>query len=214
MGVFTLALHSFTFFTACFGGFASKFVASLNFDFFIFKYPIMQRQKIYGLIFIAFIVNCSIGFSQGTFVLKPNFTELKDFYLSNADKRAREVRQDNELERNESKQTVNFDANPLMLNGKQLDYSRFSMGSKGVLTVVRGNPNTKEATPILFYVSIRHEGKIVVDKTMRFANKPLSKINLSEIFPFTQGDDLLIIKPVLAEHWKAKRILKLIIDGC
>ena len=174
----------------------------------------MQRQKIYGLIFIAFIFNYQTVLSQGSLDFKPNFTELKDFYLSNADKRAREIRQDNELERNESGQTVSFDANPLMLNGKQLDYSRFSMGSKGVLTVVRGNPNTKEATPILFYVSIRHEGKIVVDKTMRFANKPLSKINLSEIFPFAQGDDLLIIKPVLAEHWQAKRILKLVIDGC
>jgi hypothetical protein len=174
----------------------------------------MQRQKIYGLIIFSFILNYQIVFSQGTFVLKQNFTELKDFYLSDTDKRAKEVMQDNEFEPNELGQSVNFYANPLMLNGKQLDYSLFSMGSKGTLTVVRGNPNTKEATPILFYVSIRHEGKIVVDKTMRFANKPLDKINLSEIFPFAQGGDLLIIKPVLAEHWKAKRILKLVIGGC
>ncbi len=175
----------------------------------------MQKQKIYGLILFAFVVNLSVASAQGTYMPPmQNFTKLKDFYLSDADKYAKEVRQNNELERNEVGQSTNFNSNPLMLNGKQLDYSQFSLNSKGLLTVVSGNPHKNEATPIAFYVSIRRNGKEIVDKKMLFAQKILTQIKLSDIFAFAKDGDLLIIKPVRLEDWKAKRILKLMGGGC
>jgi hypothetical protein len=101
-----------------------------------------------------------------------------------------------------------------MLNDKTLDYGAFDLQSKGVLTLVKGNLITVKATPISFFVSIRRNGKILDDKNMLFLNKPLYKINLSKIFPFAKEGDILIINPVQAENWKAKRILKLIGGGC
>ena len=101
-----------------------------------------------------------------------------------------------------------------MLDGKELDYGKFTLFSEGVLTVVRGNPQTKDLTPIPFYVSIRRNGKIITDKKMLFANKSLKKIDLAEIFAFARYGDLLIIKPARPEDWRAKRILKLTGGGC
>jgi hypothetical protein len=126
---------------------------------------------------------------------------------------AQEVMQDNELVRHEIGQDANFYANPLQINGKALDYNIFDMGTKGILTVVKGNPESKEARPIPFNISIRRNGKILADKKMSFLNKTLYKINLSDIFPHSQFGDVLIINPVRTADWKAKRLLKLI-GGC
>ncbi len=123
------------------------------------------------------------------------------------------VMQDNELEPQKVGQNENIYSNPLLLNGKTLDYGSFTMSSRGLLSVAKGNPQSAEATLIPFYVSIRRNGTIVESKKMLFLNKPHNKINLSEVFPFCKDGDLLIIKPVRAEDWKAKRILKLL-DGC
>jgi hypothetical protein len=126
---------------------------------------------------------------------------------------AQEVMQDNELVRHEIGQDANFYANPLQINGKALDYNVFDMSTKGVLTVVKGNPDSKEAQPIPFYVSIRRNGKIVKDKKMSFLNKALYKVNLSDIFPLSEQGDVLILNPVNVADWKAKRLLKLL-GGC
>jgi hypothetical protein len=127
---------------------------------------------------------------------------------------ALKVMQDNELEYHVVGGKENFSRNPLMLNGKSLDYGTFNMQSKGFLTLVKGNPEKTDAKPILFYISIRRNGNILEDKSMLFLNKALYKINLSKVFPFSQEGDLLIINPVEAKNWKAKRILKLIGGGC
>jgi hypothetical protein len=126
---------------------------------------------------------------------------------------AQEVMQDNELVRHEIGQDANFHTNLLQINGKALDYNIFDMSTKGVLTVVKGDPDSKGAQPIPFYVSIRRNGKILEDKKMSFLNKTLYKINLSEIFSFSEHGDVLIVNPVRAADWKAKRLLKLL-GGC
>jgi hypothetical protein len=126
---------------------------------------------------------------------------------------AQEVMQDNELVRNDIGQDANFSTNPLLINGKLLDYNTFSLGTQGILTLVRGNSASKEAQPIPFSISIRRNGKIVEDKKMSFFNKTLYKVNLSDIFSVSQHGDILIVNPVGKEDWKAKRLLKLL-GGC
>lgn len=127
---------------------------------------------------------------------------------------ALKVMQDNELEAQEVGRNEKFSRNPLMLNGKPLNYGTFNLRSKGFITLVKGNTETNKTKPILFYISIRRNGKILEDKNMLFLNKPLYKINLSKVFPFNEEGDMLIINPVNVENWKAKRILKLIWGGC
>ncbi len=126
---------------------------------------------------------------------------------------AEEVKQDSEFEPNIFGVRTDIPDNPLLINGKTLDYNNFMIGSKGELTVVKGKPETSKATPIAFYVQIRRDGVILEDSKMPFLHKQLYKIDLSKIFPFCKDGDRLIIKPVKLENWKAKRILKLV-DGC
>jgi hypothetical protein len=126
---------------------------------------------------------------------------------------AQQVMQDNEFERKTVGQDANFYANPLLVNGKPLDYDTFDMFTNGILTLVKGNPASKDAKAVPFYLSIRRKGKIITDKKMPFLNKALYRLNLSDFFPFVEFDDVLIINPVNAEDWKGKRILKLV-GGC
>ncbi len=123
------------------------------------------------------------------------------------------VRQNNEIVASVTAQNAYLHENPLQLNGKMLDYDKFTMDSKGVLRVVEGNPNSKDAKPVPFYVTIRSNGKFVQDKKMPFLNKAMIEVNLSDIMPFCQIDDVLIISPAREEDGKAKRILKLLLGG-
>jgi hypothetical protein len=126
---------------------------------------------------------------------------------------AQEVMQDNELSRNEMGQDANFYENPLQINGRVLDYNTFDLSTRGILTVVKGNSNSKEAQSIPFSISIRRKGKILIDKKMAFLNKTFYKIDLSDIFKFSEHGDILIVNPIRTEDWKAKRLLKLL-GGC
>jgi hypothetical protein len=126
---------------------------------------------------------------------------------------AQEVMQDSELSRNDMGKDANFSANPLQINGKMLDYNTFDLSTRGMLTVVKGNPNSKEAQAVPFSISIRRKGKILTDKKMAFLNKTFYKIDLSDIFKFSEHGDILIVNPTRTEDWKAKRLLKLL-GGC
>jgi hypothetical protein len=138
-----------------------------------------------------------------------NLTQFKFFYKETDYKRAKEVMQNNEFE----KSGCSVQVNPLLVDGKALDYGAFDLNTKGMLSLVNGQAETKNAQNIPFYVAIRRNGEIIEDKKMSFLNKELYKINLSDIFSFCKDGDLLIIKPARAEDWMAKRILKLL-GGC
>lgn len=174
----------------------------------------MQKQKTFGLVILALVLNISFAFSQVGDSYYSAKARLKAAYFDEiaADKYGYEVMQDSEFE--QAGQLIYKPFNSLLINGKLLDYRTFSLFSEGVLTVLDSGLNTNDAKEISFYVSIRRNGKILEDKKMLFANKKLDKINLDEIFAFAKYGDLLIIKPVRAEHWRAKRILKLIGGGC
>lgn len=180
----------------------------------------MKEITKYGFIVLFIAFNTLVAGAQGLesyadYSISHNTTTVKYlikrnvYKLSEQQIHAQEVMQNNELVQNTIGQNVHFYANPLQLNGQLLDYGTFDMSNKGVLTVVRGNPESKDAQAVPFYVSIRRNGKIVENKKMSFLNKAVQKINLSDIFPFCEQGDVLIVNPSRAEDWKAKRILKL-----
>jgi hypothetical protein len=196
-----------------------------KFDFLIFKIYIMQKQRTFGLILLALLLNISSVFSQDSTQVSGAFSQVGDSYYSSkaklkatyfdeiaADKYGYEVMQNSEFE--QPGQLLYKPFNSLLINEKPLDYRNFSLFTEGVLSVLDSSPSSNTAKEIPFYVSIRRNGKILEDKKMLFMNKKLDKINLDEIFAFAKYGDLLIIKPVRAEHWRAKRILKLIGGGC
>jgi hypothetical protein len=173
----------------------------------------MKLKYLFVGLFIT--INLNDGFTQVSIASFKEMSNLNFFNKSMASlKHANEVMQDNEFERNDKGNDTNIHANPLILNGYSLDYSIFDLNSRGFLSVVKGKPETTDAKPLPFYVLIRRNGVQVEDKKMLFLNKILTKVNLSDIFPFCKNGDMLIIKPVNTEDWKAKRILKLIAAGC
>lgn len=168
------------------------------------------------LIILAIAFNLNMAAAQGGDSYITHLTRLSwnNVYNNSSVKKAKDVMQCSEFESNEAGQTSNIYSNPLLVNGQLLDYGNFDLNTKGLLTVVKGNPETDEAMPIPFQVYIRRDGKVVEDKKMSFLNKTLLRIDLSDIFSFCKNGDLLIIKPARTEDWKAKRILKLIGNGC
>ena len=186
-------------------------LAKLNSFHISIRFIMQEKTKCLFLVLVC-AFNVQIASAQlSYFTIK--YTQLDAFYLSPSEVNAKKVMQDNEIERNNNGQESVIPSNPLMLDGKKLDYGSFSLMSKGVLNLVKSEPVTGGVTAIPFYVSIRRDGKILENKKMRFANKSLEKINLSEILSFAKEGDVLIIKPVRAEDFLAKRILKLTYGG-
>jgi hypothetical protein len=157
---------------------------------------------------LALILNLHAAYAQNS-VSYINMTKLDAFYSNS-------VLQNPEFSCSDNSSQTNFVSNPLYLNGQAMDVNKFSLESKGVLTlvIVKDKSETRESTPVPFYVSIRRNGKILDAQEMPFLNKEIFEINLADIFAFSKQGDMLIIVPAKAEDWKAKRILKLFNKGC
>jgi hypothetical protein len=183
----------------------------------------MKKNRVYCILCFIGTMNIAIQAQNTSINDQRNasyingLTSIKKFYDPQGEKQEREhasqVMQCIDYDRNEAGISSDIYDNPLLLNGKSLDYGKFYLGTEGLLTVVKGNPETAAAKAIPFYIQIKRNGKIINTDKMLFSGKALQKIQLSEIYPFCKNGDMLIIKPVNAEDWKAKKILKLI-EGC
>jgi hypothetical protein len=124
---------------------------------------------------------------------------------------AKQVQQNNEFVE-ASDDASDFYCNPLLLNGKMLDYNTFTLESKGTLSVVKGNPSDSKAEKIPFTIMVRREGKIIT--TIDVSAKELYEIDIAKVFTTAKSGDQLIVDPVNPKDSKAKRILKLLYWGC
>jgi hypothetical protein len=123
-------------------------------------------------------------------------------------------RQDNELQPDKEGMDADFYYNPLLLNGKPLDYAKFSAGSKGTLTLVEGNPESPDARAIPFHIYLRRNGTILTMGASNPAAKVMS-IDVQNVLNQAKVDDHLIIEPVRKRDWKAKRIIRVGLSwGC
>jgi hypothetical protein len=127
--------------------------------------------------------------------------------------RAREIMQDNEYTTTGYEQG-SFLVNPLMLDGEPLDYSIFGLRSKGELTLAKEATTTAQLTQIPFYMYLRRNGKKVFIPGKESPGSKQIKIEISEILNYAKPGDQLIIEPARKEDGPAKRILKLLENGC
>lgn len=127
--------------------------------------------------------------------------------------RAKEVMQDNEYESTGHEAGVFF-CNPLMLDGKPLDYGEFNLLSTGELTVNKGDSITGHITQVPFYVYLRRRGNKVVIPGMEMSDPGQCKIDIAEILRYAEPGDHLVIEAVRKEDGPVKRILKLLGLGC
>ncbi len=127
--------------------------------------------------------------------------------------RAKNVRQDNEYVVND-KAVDNYFYNPLVLDGKALDYNKFSIQTSGELTLIKGLSATGKVIQIPFYVYLRRNGTIVNVPGEERSKVKYMKIEISTILEHAREGDHLIIEPANEEDWQAKRILKLLDGDC
>lgn len=113
-----------------------------------------------------------------------------------------------ELERNDEGRETPIYANPILLNGQPLDYSTFSIKSKGTLTLMKGKPTSSEAVKIPFRVYLRRNGMIVYEKK---SVSKLTQIEISEVLALSKAGDQIIINPTEKADYKAKRIINVML---
>jgi hypothetical protein len=129
------------------------------------------------------------------------------------EERAKEVAQDNEYASTGYEKGI-FLSNPLMLNGKPLDYGEFNLNAKGELTVSKVALVTGQTILIPFYVYLRRNGKQVLIPRKERSDPKQIKIDISEILLHAEPGDHLVIEAVRKEDGPVKRILKLLGGGC
>jgi hypothetical protein len=103
-----------------------------------------------------------------------------------------------------------FYENPLMLNGKPLDYNFFGPQLKGELTVVKGAPGTGYKKRVPFYVYLRRNGNKV---PIQGSDLRQTEFEISLIIQHAKPGDQLVIEAVNKVDGRVKRILRLP-DGC
>ena len=101
-----------------------------------------------------------------------------------------------------------FYGNPLVLNGKPLDYQTFWKGSKGVLALVKGNPTSSDATKVPFKIYLKHDGQ-VINKGLSSDSRELYEVEIAHILALARFGDQLIIEPAREMDAKAKRVINL-----
>ena len=105
-----------------------------------------------------------------------------------------------------------FLSNPLMLDGKPLDFGEFSLTSIGELTVIKGTATSQQTTEIPFYIYLRRNGsKVPIPGMERFDQ---IKVDIAEILRHAERGDQLVIEAVNKEDGSVKRILKVLGDDC
>lgn len=127
--------------------------------------------------------------------------------------RARDVEQDKEYTMTGA-EVGNFFSKPLLLDGKSLDYSEFSLKSKGELTVIKGSVIARDTVRVAFYVYLRRNGNRILIPGKERPDPRQLKIDISEVFKHAKPDDQLVIEAVRKEDGPVKRILKLLGGGC
>ncbi|MGM9507058.1 hypothetical protein ACS5NO_05010 [Larkinella sp. GY13] len=106
------------------------------------------------------------------------------------------------------KKTKEFSDNPLLLDGIPLDYSFFSLNSRGKLAVVAGDPYSPDAIKIPFRVYLRRDGK-PLNRTKADGHCEKAEIELSDVLAYAQAGDDLVIEPIRKEDAVARRIIRL-----
>jgi hypothetical protein len=163
-------------------------------------------KKLSFLLMLITVITCSRVSAQDY------FTSLNPFNQLQMSPRALDVKQDNEYLSTGYEQGFFYD-NPLMLDGKPLDYNVFNKKLTGELTVVKGAAVTGRTIQVSFYCYLRRKGEVVPVPGQE-SNLGHTRLEISEILKHAKEGDLLVIESVNKVDGAVKRILKVLEGGC
>ncbi|GAB4018042.1 hypothetical protein [Spirosoma koreense] len=101
----------------------------------------------------------------------------------------------------------NYSANPLILNGKPLEYADFSLISRGSLSVVAGNAESETLVKIPFRIYLRRDG-MLIHKGASDSSREVYDIDVATVLSLAQVGDELVIDPVRRTDGAARRIIR------
>lgn len=101
-----------------------------------------------------------------------------------------------------------FSSNPLTVNGLSLDYTLFSIYSRGKLAVVEGNPEAPNATRIPFRVYLKRSGVIIRPEKPQLC-QDMTEVDLKDVLTRARVGDELVIEPIRKEDAMARRTIRL-----
>jgi hypothetical protein len=164
-------------------------------------------KKTFALLTLLTLINVSRTFAQDSFRFASAGEVMQQISAKErAIQRAKEVMQDNEY-RSTGHERGTFLSNPLMLNGKPLDYGLFNVRSEGELSLAKVATKTGQTMQVPFYVYLRRNGNKISIGCKESPDSKQMKVDLSEVLRDAKPGDLLIIVPVNKEDGPAKRIL-------
>lgn len=155
----------------------------------------------------------------GLLLLPLSLYHVQDFtawyypIVSDHDRKAREVIQDNEHQSSSLGEDAVIPCHPLLLNGKAFDDENFDIHSKGTLTMVEARPEASEARPIPFRVSRKRNGMLLEEHAGATLEGEYG-LDVSLLLAHSYSGDQLIIYPIKKEYCKAKRVLRITSDNC
>ena len=161
----------------------------------------LKKTSVLLMVFALFVA--SRAMAQPCFALEPRLLTEREMEIIHDDEYT--------MTGNES---GNFYCNPLLLNGKPLDYNTFNVGTKGELTVIKGAPVTARTIEVPFHAYLRRDGIKIFIPTLERFDITNTRMEISEILKYAKPGDLLIIEAVRREDSAVKRILKVIKGGC
>jgi hypothetical protein len=100
----------------------------------------------------------------------------------------------------------NSGSNALLLNGKNVDVSLFSWVTRGKLSLLEGNSDTKSRKQVPFYAYIKRDGKIV-DAESHAHNHAVMEIEMAEILKKAMDGDQIVVDPAGKSENAGRKII-------
>jgi hypothetical protein len=100
----------------------------------------------------------------------------------------------------------NFHSNPLLLNGHPVEYKLLSTVNRGMITLVKGNPESADATPVPFLIYLKRAGK-VINPDSQAGRHPVMRYELADILRYAKVGDEIVVNPASKEDAVGKRII-------
>ncbi|WP_426293123.1 hypothetical protein ACN9ML_27710 [Dyadobacter endophyticus] len=97
-------------------------------------------------------------------------------------------------------------SNPVLLNGKVVTIEQLTYVTRGVLTLMKGDPASERKTNIPFLIYLRRGGKIV-DAQADAHNHAVMYYEIAEILKSAQAGDQLVIDPVEPGDKAAQKVI-------
>lgn len=99
-----------------------------------------------------------------------------------------------------------FYNNPLLLNGKSVEFALYSSVQNGKISLVKGNPETNQKTLISFCVYLKRNGKII-DADSYGHNNAVMEFEMSEILRSAKPGDQIVIDPADKNEEMGRRVI-------